>query len=79
MISYESVLAKAGIGECPTDIDTYIPFIIRHLATFFKKTCRILVQITYPGYSRAQITGLFAFSCAQYQPFDESDYKQWPR
>ena len=57
MRSYESVLAKAGIGERPTDVDTYIPFIIRHLAAFFKKTCRILVQITYPGYSRGQITG----------------------
>ena len=57
MRSYESVLEIADVGEGSTDIDTYSPFIIRHLATFFKKTCRILVQITYPGYSRGQITG----------------------
>ena len=46
MRSYESVLAKADIGERPTDVDTYIPFIIRHLDTFFEKPCPILVQIT---------------------------------
>jgi len=57
MRSYESVLAKADIGERPTDVDTYIPFIFRHLDTFFKKPCPMLVQITYPGYSRGQITG----------------------
>ena len=69
MISYESVLEIADIGERTTDVDTYIPFIIRHLAAFFKKTCRILVQITYPGYSRAQTAGLSAFSYVEYQRF----------
>ena len=57
MRSYESVLEIADVGEGSTDIDTYSPFVIRHLTHLFKKPCRILVQITYPGYSRGQITG----------------------
>lgn len=69
MRTYESVLGIAGVSKKLTNINTNIPFIISHLGNLFEKPCRILVQITYPDYSRAQITELFVFSYVGYQRF----------
>ena len=57
MIIYESVLEIADVGEGTANIHTNIPFIIRHLATFFPKPCHLSVQIICPGYSRGRTTG----------------------
>lgn len=53
---YESVskIADVGVGAAYNNVQKL--FIIRNLWNILQKPCRILVQITYPGYSRGQIT-----------------------
>ena len=53
---YESVskIADVGVGAAYNNVQKL--FIIRNLWNILQKPCRILVQITYPDYSRGQIT-----------------------
>ncbi len=73
---YESVLdvADVGVGAAYNNVQKL--FIIKNLRNIFLKACHLSVQIIYPGYSIGRTTGLSAFSCVRYRPFDESDCTQ---
>ncbi len=66
---YESVLDTANVGVHHAYVYRHKVFIIRYLKGIFWIACHLSVQITYPGYSRAQITELFVFSYVGYQRF----------